>query len=504
MSGLIKTENISFIMEGESILDDLSFTIHEGECIVLTGKSGSGKTTLAKIIAGHYPASSGTIEINASKDLKRVFVHQQHDFRFAFQSRSYFGQRYDRNYGHEFPTVEKILNKEAVSQKDLEEVIALLNLKEKLQQPVIELSNGEGKRVQLAQALLLKPDILILDQPFIGLDTETRMSLHSLIAELKSNGLTVLLILPEDEIDSSADRIIVLEKGKIEGIYKANDFIPNQQESDKRLTQAFDWQQIQNHSKSTEHNFEFAVRMEHIHIRFDDKIILDDVSWSVKRGQHWSLSGHNGSGKSTLLSLITGDNPQVYLNDIYLFDKKRGSGESVWDIKKKIGYVSPEMHAFFQRNSSYTESIFMSSNDYTLSGFSQDQTSCYEAVCSGFKDQVGSSFRISDHQHKLVSYWLEALELTNLSKKAFYKASLGEQRLLLLARALVKNPPLLLLDEPCQGLDKKQTQQFVSIVDMICTHIEQTLIYVSHYESDLPKCIDHRIVLDKGKVINVK
>nr|WP_299248068.1 ATP-binding cassette domain-containing protein [uncultured Cytophaga sp.] len=242
--------------------------------------------------------------------------------------------------------------------------------------------------------------------------------------------------------------------------------------------------------------------MNHANIAFGDKKILDDISWTVKRGEHWALLGANGSGKSTLLSLINADNPQVYLNDVSLFDQKRGNGESIWEIKKKIGYVSPEMHNHVLRGSSYIQSQAMAKNDFSLGGFSQDKTTCFEIVSSGLHDQVGSSTRLSTMQQKTVLYWMEALDVLQLKQKAFYKTSLGQQRVLLLARALVKNPPVLILDEPCQGLDKQQTNLFTSIVDGICKHIEKTLIYVSHYDSDMPRCIDHKLVLEKGRVVN--
>jgi molybdate transport system ATP-binding protein len=198
--------------------------------------------------------------------------------------------------------------------------------------------------------------------------------------------------------------------------------------------------------------------------------------------------------------LINADNPQVYLNDIYLFDHKRGNGESIWEIKKKIGYISPEMHNQFLRSSSYVQSQSIAKNDYSLGGFSQDKTTCFEIVCSGLNDQVGSSTRLTTLQQKVVEYWMQALDIIQLKQKSFYKTSLGQQRLVLLARALVKNPPLLILDEPCQGLDKKQTALFTSLVDSVCKHIEKTLIYVSHYDSDMPACIEQRLVLENGRV----
>lgn len=495
---IIQAHNISLTIDTELVLDNISFSIQQGECIVLTGASGSGKTTLAKIIAEHIPVTVGTIQFSLA-DLKKVIVQQQHDFRNTFQTRSYFGQRYDRNYGNDFPTVQSILLKEEANATDLENVIEQLNLREKLQQPIIELSNGEGKRVQLALALLAKPDILILDQPFIGLDTATRNELHILLQKIKLQGITIVLIMSADEMSEYVDQIFLLEAGKIKSLNKnqsADIVIGDEYTS----AETMDWEGLKEITVQQHRPFNVAVQMNHVNIAFADKMILDNVSWTVNRGEHWALLGHNGSGKSTLLSLINADNPQVYLNDVWLFDQKRGNGESIWEIKKKIGYVSPELHNHVLRGSSFIQSQAMAKNDYSLGAFSQDKTTCFEIVASGLNDQVGSSARLSIQQQKAVTYWMEALDIIHLKQKPFYKVALGQQRLLLLARALVKNPPLLILDEPCQGLDKQQTQRFTSLVDSVCTHIQKTLIYVSHYDSELPACIKQRLVLEKGRV----
>ncbi|MCO4292308.1 ATP-binding cassette domain-containing protein [Solitalea sp. MAHUQ-68] len=497
---LIEAENVELVLQREHILSACTFNIQQGECIAITGKSGAGKTSLAKVIAGHYPVSSGSLQIN-DEGIRRVFVHQQHDFRFAFHNRTYFGQRFDRNYHGNFPTVRQVLARSNASEMELHEVIKFLQLEEKLDQSIIELSNGEGKRVQLAQALLAKPTLLVLDQPFIGLDVRTRSALHLLLANLKNTYELTLVVVASDEIPTCTDRIFSMNNGEIKHVFNYHDFQKEDGYGAITIGKEVNWDEIRQYSSANDSSFENAVRMENVTIGFDDKLILDDVSWKVKRGEHWALTGENGSGKSTLLSLIYADNPQGYQSEVYLFDKKRGSGESIWDIKRKIGYVSPEMHNFFQRTSSYVEAISVASNDYTLSGFSQDPTTAYETVCSGFNDQIGSSVEVSYFQQALVKSWLEIMDLKHLSNKPFYKASLGEQRLLLLIRSLVKNPPLLLLDEPCQGLDRYQTSHFTSIVNDICKHFEKTLIYVSHYESEMPACIEHRLVLERGKMI---
>ena len=225
-------------------------------------------------------------------------------------------------------------------------------------------------------------------------------------------------------------------------------------------------------------HFNHIVKMTGVTVKYGDKVILDQVSWDVQQGSHWALLGHNGAGKSTLLSLINGDNPQAYANDIILFDRKRGTGESIWDIKNKIGFVSPELHQYFPTDNN-----------------------CLQVIESGFYDMLGL-FRPSQPQKAAIALrWMKLLELDAYARKPLKSISASAQRLCLLARALVKNPPLLIFDEPCQGLDAHQQLHFKHIVDAIC-HLGKTrLIYVTHYHHEIPDSVNHVLTLDKGHVV---
>jgi molybdate transport system ATP-binding protein len=181
-------------------------------------------------------------------------------------------------------------------------------------------------------------------------------------------------------------------------------------------------------SAYTYDDFENAVRMVDVHISYGDKVILDNINWEVKKGECWAVSGHNGSGKSTLLSLINGDNPQAFANQIWLFDKRKGTGESIWDIKKNIGYISPELHHYFDMG-----------------------TDCLSIVASGLFDTVGLFRKLNEEQVWLTRQWMALLHIQRFEERMFQRLSDSEQRRVLLARALVKNPPMLILDEPCQG-----------------------------------------------------
>ena len=190
------------------------------------------------------------------------------------------------------------------------------------------------------------------------------------------------------------------------------------------------------------------------------------------------MSGPNGAGKSTLLSLITADNPQAYANEIYLFDKRRGRGESIWDIKKRIGYVSPELHLYFE-----------------------SFTTAFDVVASGLFDTVGLFRQLNEEQTGLVKKWMNLLGIEDVSKYLLKNLSLGKQRLVLFARALVKNPPFLILDEPAQGLDDEQQQLFKSIIEQLCEHTNKTLIYVTHLQNEVPSCVTKSLRLQAGRIV---
>jgi molybdate transport system ATP-binding protein len=221
--------------------------------------------------------------------------------------------------------------------------------------------------------------------------------------------------------------------------------------------------------------------MVQVTIRYGEKTVLNNINWEVKKGECWHVSGPNGSGKSTLLSLVTADNPQAYANELYLFDQRRGRGESIWDIKRRIGFVSPELHLFFDQSAT-----------------------CFEVIASGLFDTIGLFRQLSATQQEQVTACMELLQLSSIRTKRLFQLSLGQQRMVLLGRALVKNPPLLILDEPAQGLDEAQTSYFKNLVSYICEHFNTTLVYVSHYAQDIPSCVTHYLELEEGKIRSKK
>jgi len=216
------------------------------------------------------------------------------------------------------------------------------------------------------------------------------------------------------------------------------------------------------------------VHLTDLTIKYDDHKIIDKLNWTIEPGQHWQLSGPNGSGKTGLLSIITGDHPQCYVNDIFVFGFKRGSGESIWQIKQFIGYVSTALQWEYKAT-----------------------TGLRNVILSGFHDSIGLYSKSTDKQKELANKWLEVLGMSDRGDEIFGKLSYGDQRLLLIARAMVKHPPLLILDEPCLGLDDMNRQLVLALIEKICAGTETTVLYVNHHPEDQIKGIENYLALDQ-------
>lgn len=220
------------------------------------------------------------------------------------------------------------------------------------------------------------------------------------------------------------------------------------------------------------------IQMRDVSVRFGPHQVLTGISWTVQPGENWALTGPNGAGKSTLLKLITGDNLQGYANELILFGRPKGSGESVWWIKQQIGYVADDLQLRYQKK---------------MSGF--------DVVCSGFFDSVGLYRSCSDAQKQTARLWLEKTGTRDLAMQLFSKLSFGEQRMILIVRAMVKTPRLLILDEPCNGLDVANRQRLLEILDVIGRSPATSLLYVSHRPDEMPACITHRLCLEAGRTV---
>ncbi len=486
---LITLKNGRAATAGNTILDGINLTINKGECWAVTGPSGSGKTALLNILAGNLPLNSGTINYHFNREQGNhkpvALVSLKHHFKDASNSAAfYYQQRFNSADAETTVTVSDYLA--AIRPAAMLNpqwtpalIINKFQLDDLLGKHLLMLSNGETRRLLIAAALLKNPAVLLLDNPFSGLDAGLRTIFGSLFQEIAASGISLVLTVPAKHIPSFVSHTAALHSGRLifagkKSAWRPADIVPDAKPdiNGEDIARLFN-------SQSTG-SYRSIINMNKVNVAYGTVQVLNNISWQVKPGERWALLGPNGAGKSTLLSLVNGDNPQAYANDIVLFDRQRGTGESIWDIKKKIGYVSPELYQYFPA----------------------DQL-CSQVIESGFHDTLGLFRPVQASRQEHILNWMKLLHMEQYAHRLFKNIPAGAQRLCLLARALVKSPPLLILDEPCQGLDEEQQQNFGQIIDAVCSLLPVTLVYVTHYMNELPGSIQHTLRLDKGKVISV-
>lgn len=444
----------------------VNFTLFGGEHLAILGANGVGKSLLVDTLLGKYPLKEGRVEYDFSPaPSSLVYENIKYiTFRDSYGEADgsyYYQQRWNSGDQEEVPAARAMLG-EVKDEALLRNLLHLFNLEGVIDKKVILLSSGELRKFQLIKALLATPRVLIIDNPFIGLDAATRELLHYLLEELSSlEHLQVILIVSrKSDIPGFITRVVslpVLNGSGGEDVEKIQQRIASLP------------------SSAAENDGEEMVRLNNVSIRYEERTILKNLDWVVRRGEKWALSGANGSGKSTLLSLLCADNPQSYACDISLFGRKRGTGESIWEIKKKIGYVSPEMHRAYMKN-----------------------IPAIEIVASGLHDSIGLYKRPRPEQMQTCEFWMDIFGVAKLKDTPFLQISSGEQRLVLLARAFVKDPELLILDEPLHGLDSANRLRVKRIIEAFCSRADKTMIMVTHYREELPEVITDHLLLERN------
>ena len=447
--------------------EPINFVLHEGEQLAIVGPNGSGKTMLINTIIGRYPLLMNEVHYDFGDDNGRMAYENIRyiAFRDSYgdNDTSYFyQQRWHSQEVEELPVVRDLFV--GYTDEDLcSGVCASFGLSSLLDKRLVMLSSGELRRLQVAKALMGSPQVLIMDNPFIGLDAPMRSQLCELLQSLiTETGLHLILVLSrEDEIPGFVTRVVPVND-RVLGAGKESS-------ADCKEVVLPCMQPVQQSSSSDDMAVSSSIiDFRDVTLRYGERAIFEHLDWNVCRGERWALHGRNGSGKSALLALVCADNPQSYACDITLFGKRRGTGESIWDIKRRIGYVSPEMHRAYLKD---LPSI--------------------EIVASGLHDSIGLYKRPRPEQMGICKEWMRVFGIEDLADRTFLTLSSGEQRLVLLARAFVKDPELLILDEPLHGLDTANREWVRKVIDAFCSRPDKTLIMVTHYPDELPTCITH-------------
>lgn len=359
----------------------------------------------------------------------------------------------------------------------------MFHLDQLVDKHIIMLSSGELRKFQLTKTLLTNPRILIMDNPFIGLDVNARKQLHEFLSVVtKETNIQVILILSKtDDIPEFITHVVRVEDMEVKPKETVAEYIASRPDVPAKVLSEEKEQAILSLPYSDNADDQLPIGTQHVvdfknvNIKYGTRTILKDLSFTVMNGERWALSGENGSGKSTLLSLVCADNPQAYANNIVLFDYKRGTGESIWDIKKHIGYISPEMHRAYMKD-----------------------IPAIDIVGSGLSDSTGLYKKPKPEQKGICEFWMDIFGIAKYKDTTFLKLSSGEQRLVLLARAFVKDPQLMILDEPLHGLDMLNRRLVKDVIETFCKRKNKTMIMVTHYEEELPNNIDHKIFLKKN------
>ena len=441
----------------------------------IAGLNGSGKTLYVERLRRQL--ASDSVRYIAFTDSYGANVDGQYYLQLRWNQ---------HDIDHETPTVGELLQRAFLlagpdtteRRHQQQQLYKMFHLEEVMDKYIITLSSGELRKFQMAKTLFANPRLLIMDNPFIGLDAQTRDLLKTLLQQVATErNMDLMLVMSKtDDIPDFVDQVIEIKEGETLPPCSRADYYARQQPIPPRVLPVSQQEAILSLPYTDrDYDCRHVVDMHHVSIRYGERTILSDLDWTVCNGDRWALSGQNGSGKSTLLSLICADNPQSYACDITLFDRPRGTGESIWDIKKHIGYVSPEMHRSYKRN-----------------------LPAIRIVASGLMDSIGLYAVPNGQDYEKCRWWMNIFGIGQLADKPFLQLSSGEQRLVLLARAFVKDPQLLILDEPLHGLDLWNRRLVKDVIETFCQRRNKTMIMVTHYQEELPDVITHQKFLARN------
>jgi molybdate transport system ATP-binding protein len=507
-TGLLVLEDIAVRWNGRIAFPRTRWTWRRGEQWAILGPNGSGKSLLGLTLCGKVPLLRGEIHYHFRPDGKVpapdavpepsiALLSPQIQRELVASESTFYQSRWHSGINEGRRTVAQFLSQASVEDRNPFEIgghkgdphrfredrrcySRWLGIEPLFRRKLAALSNGEQRKVLLVRTLLQSPQLLILDDPFGGLDRATRARLKTAIHRLMRGGLPVLLITNRpDELPPRTSHLLLVRNQRViaQGSRQVILKHPLARELESSLSSSSPLPLSSSKNQAGKSQPAPLIELDHVTVRLGGKRILDDVTWTMRRGENWGLAGPNGSGKTTLLSLIQGDNPQAYAVDIRLFGVQPESTQTLWSLRRKIGWLSPEFHMHYPPG-----------------------WSCLDVVCSGFFNTVGLYEPCATRHRAAARGWLRRFGLAERAEKSFGELSLGDQRLVLLARAVVKKPKLLVLDEPCQGLDAAHRLSILAAVDRLIGQTGASLIFVTHHAREMPECVTHMLELKAGRI----
>ena len=479
----IRLAGLSVDFDGRFRLENVDWTLRPGERWMIVGPNGAGKSALAAVLAGAGTRLSGTVEglparvalVSYEAQAELVEAERRKDDADILDVISEGTPVREMVFGAHGPAGADGGVEGCADPALAAELVAKFGLEPLLERAFRKLSTGETRKLLLVRALASKPDLIVLDEPFDGLDAAALPMLQAHLASVADRLPMVLVLNRFDEAPGFVTDFAYVDGGRLESTVRRDD------------AAGYDELHRLLHLKTTELELpsvdpvdrlppldpdEPLVTLRGATVRYGDTVIFGGVDWTIRPDEHWQLTGPNGSGKTALLSLITGDHPQCYVNDITVFGRRRGTGESVWEIKRFVGHVSTALQV-----------------EYRVSA------SCRNVVLSGFHDSIGVYTKSTDAQKRVADEWLALLGMAHRADESFARLSYGDRRMLLIARAMVKRPPLLILDEPCLGLDDANRRLVLALIERICAGGGTTVLYVNHHAGDRVAGIERRFAL---------
>lgn len=475
----ITLDRITIRVRDRRLFAGASWEIASGQNWAVIGPNGAGKTSLVRALAGQLPVVDGKIKyhdpglVPSTVGYLSFVSHQNLISREEIRDDARFFSGDLDSFLSVRQHLLSVVPSSDSQTSALDRVGDRLEIAGLLDRPVGRLSTGEIRRVLMAREILKSPRLLILDEPFEGVDTQGRRRIKALIMAAIKGRIPVILVTHRlAEIPSAVSHIMAVKNGRI--VYQGKRPATLNRQDLERLYAPEKRREIslpvRPQPLACQHRAagRVLIDMQGVTVRYGNVTVLDKLNWTVRAGENWAIVGPNGSGKTTLLSLVAGDNLQAYANSIELFGRRRGSGETIWDIKQYLGLVSAEFQIRYRK-----------------------PLLAFEVVVSGFFDSVGLYRQASCRQCRIALGWMKQLGCGDRARRFYQNLSQGEQRLVLLARAMVKSPAILILDEPCQGLDRFARRRLLVLLDRMGRESETCLLYVTHYPAEIPACTTH-------------
>ena len=511
---LITLQNCRIENNRTVLVPELSWKMNEGEVWLVIGPNGGGKADFLNALADVN--ASGAVKITPNTDglFSDIFsastelVSLERAARLIQEEREndesdYIEGGVDHGRSGRVFIAQGMgipVTSPAIQQLENDPSIKLCGIEKILDRGLKYMSTGEIRRTLLARALLSGKELLILSDPFAGLDVQSRTILLDFFDSIAKKSFPHIILGLErwHEVPDAVTHVIEFADKKVSfsGQRAEYEKLISERAADTKADEEKQKQNFQASFAELTNNSEedrgggpsaplrdlnhqdFLVEMHNVNVGWDGHQVLQNLNWSLRRGQHWLVRGPNGSGKTTFLELITGDNMQVFSNDIRIFGNRRGSGETIWDIKKRLGIVSYRLHV-----------------EYRMLG----GTSLLAVIISGFRDSIGLYEQPTDSEIEAAKKWLALGGFAGRESENFGNLSYGEQRAVLILRSAVKTPEILILDEPCHGLDENYRSKILHLMELIGNGGTTTMLHVTHDPSEVLPCEKHILELHPGE-----